>query len=172
MPILNRVNAKVRQRKLHESPLRNYDEDERKAVSESKEVTYRRLHNRMTRAVGRIFSRFHPVTETTPAGRCDAVVKSYDGVSHDLLIEAKPYPDKGSIRIAIGQLFDYRRYRTRQAATDLAVLTINRPPASYLGLLVEHDITALWFGNDNCKRIAGGKGKAWSAIAECIGKRA
>jgi EVE domain len=168
-PILKRVNAKVRQRELHESPLRNYDEDERRAVLESKDVIYRRLHNRMTRALDRIFRRLRPTTETSPAGRCDAIVRDYDGMSRDLLIEAKPYSDKGSIRIAIGQLFDYGRYRTRQAATDPVVLTITRPPTNYIDLLIEHGITAVWFGNENCKQIAGGKGKAWLAIAGCIG---
>jgi len=56
---------------VHESPLKNYDEEERKAVSASKAVTYRKRHNRMTAALERIFTRFHPITETTPAGRCD-----------------------------------------------------------------------------------------------------
>jgi len=170
-PILKGVKAKVRQLKLHESPLRNYDEDERRAVLESKEVIYRHLHNRMTRALDRIFRRLRPTTETSPAGRCDAIVKDYDGMSRDLLIEAKPYSDKGSIRIAIGQLFDYSRYRTRQAATDPVVLTITRPPTNYIDLLIQHGITAVWFGNENCKTIAGGKGKAWLAIAGCIGHR-
>jgi hypothetical protein len=54
-------------------------------------------------------------------------VKNYDEMFRDLLIEVKPDPDKGSIRIAIGQLFDYNRHRARQAATDLVVLTISRP---------------------------------------------
>ena len=123
----------------------------------------------MTAALGRIFSRFNPTTETTPAGRCDAILKNYDGTSRDLLIEAKPDPDKGSIRIAIGQLFDYSRYRARQAATDLAVVTITRPAQDYVDLLIELGITALWFGNESCKQVNGGEGKAWSAIADCIG---
>ena len=55
----------------------------------------------MTAALDRIFEPFHPITETTPAGRCDCILTNYDGTSRDLLIEAKPDPDEGSLRIAI-----------------------------------------------------------------------
>jgi hypothetical protein len=166
--ILKRRNAKMHQGTIHESRLRNYDEEERKAVLTSRTVTYRNRHNTMTAALDRIFSRFHPTTETSPAGRCDGIVKDYNGMARDLLIEAKPDPDKGSMRIAIGQLFDYNRYRARQAATDLAVLTITRPASDYIALLVDLGITALWFGNEGCKQISGGEGKAWSAVAKDI----
>lgn len=60
---------------------------------------------------------------------------SIDDCSRDLLIEAKPDADKGSIRIAIGQLFDYARHRTRQPATELVVLTISSPAPDYIDLL-------------------------------------
>jgi hypothetical protein len=168
-PILKRRNARTHQGTIHESPLLNYDEEERKAVMASRTQTYRNRHNAMTAALDRTFKRFNPTTESSPAGRCDCIVHDYDGTSRDLLIEAKPDPDKGSMRIAIGQLFDYNRYRTRQAATDLAVLTITPPPSDYVDLLNDLGITALWFRNEACKRISGGEGKAWLAVAECIG---
>src|SRR5438132_7271915 len=116
VPLLKRLSRETAQQKVHESPLRKYDEEERRAVLASKTAMYRMRHNKMTTAVNRIFSRFNPNTETSPAGRCDAIIKDYDGVSRDLLIEAKPDADKGSIRIAIGQLFDYARHRARQPA--------------------------------------------------------
>lgn len=167
-PILERLNTKTQPGITHESPLRNYDEEERKAVLASHTVTYRKRHNKMTAALDRIFSGLNPTTETSRAGRCDTIVKDYDGMSRDLLIEAKPDPDKGSMRIAIRQLFDYKRHRTRQAATDLVVLTITRPSRDYIDLLIDLGITAVWFGNESCKQITGGEGKAWTAIAECI----
>ena len=37
-------------------------------------------------------------------------------------------------------------------------------------LLVDLGITALWFGNENCKKISGGEGKAWEAVAAAISK--
>jgi hypothetical protein len=149
-----------------ESPLRSYDEEERKAVRESQTITYRKRHDRMTNALGRIFKGFDFVTKSSPAGRCDAFVRNYDGAARDLLVEAKPEPDKGSIRIAIGQLFDYRRYLPHQAAADLAMLTISQPVRSYIDLLMDLGITALWFDGENCKSIGGGEGKAWSALAK------
>jgi len=167
---LKRTTTQAHQGGVHESPLKNYDQEERKAVLASKAVTYRKRHNRMTAALDRIFTRFHPITETTPAGRCDCILTDYDGTSRDLLIEAKPDPDKGSMRIAIGQLFDYNRYRSRQAATDLALVTISHPAPDYIALLVDLGITALWFGNENCKKISGGEGKAWEAVAAAISK--
>jgi len=48
-------------------------------------------------------------------------------------------------------------------------ITITRPPSDYLALLIDLGITALWFGNETCKQIRGGKGKAWSAISIAIG---
>ena len=167
--VLKQRAAQAHRGGVHESPLKNYDEEERKAVLASKTVTYRKRHNTMTAALNRIFKRFQRITETTPAGRCDCILEDYDGTSRDLLIEAKPDPDKGSLRIAIGQLFDYNRYRSRQSATDLALVTISRPAPDYLALLVDLGITALWFGGEGCKKISGGEGKAWEAVAAAIG---
>ncbi len=171
IPLLKRLSKNTTPQKLHESPLRNYDEEERRAVLASKTATYRKRHNRMTTALNRIFGSFNPTTETSPAGRCDAIIKDYDG-SRDLLIEAKPDADKGSIRIAIGQLFDYARHRSRQPATDLVVLTIPSPAPDYVDLLNDLGITAVWFGDESCERIAGGQGKTWTAIANSIDVKA
>jgi hypothetical protein len=167
VPLLKRLSKKTTPQQIHESPLRNYDQEERSAVLASKTPTYRMRHNRMTTALNRLFASFNPTTETSPAGRCDAIIKDYDG-RRDLLIEAKPDADKGSIRIAIGQLFDYARHRTRQPATDLVVLTIPRPAPDYIDLLNDLGITAIWFGDESCEKIAGGQGKAWAAIANSI----
>lgn len=170
VPLLKRVSKNTTPQKVRESPLRDYDEEERTAILASKSATYRARHNRMTRALSRIFSSFNPTTETSPAGRCDAIIKDYDG-SRDLLIEAKPDADKGSIRIAIGQLFDYARHRARQPATDLVVLTIPSPAPDYVDLLNDLGITAMWFGDASCKKISGGQGKAWSAVANSISSK-
>ena len=167
VPLLKRLSKNTTRQKVHESPLRNYDEEERRAVLASKTATYRMRHNRMTTALNRIFESFNPTTETSPAGRCDAIIKDYDG-SRDLLIEAKPDADKGSIRIAIGQLFDYARHRTRQPATDLVVLTIPSPTPDYVDLLNDLGITAIWFEDESCEQIAGGQGKAWAAISNSV----
>jgi hypothetical protein len=93
----------------------------------------------------------------------------YDRKGRDLLIEAKPDPDMGSIRIAIGQLLDYRRFLPRQPATDLALLTISRPSESHLELLQELQITALWFTAVDCVALEG-SGKAWMPINSLVNR--
>lgn len=101
--------------------------------------------------------------------RYDVLVKDYDRSGRDLLIEAKPDPDRGAMRIAIGQLLDYRRHLPNRVATDLAILTILEPPKSYTELLFDLQISILWFSDETCRKLAGG-GKAWSAVEKIIKK--
>ncbi len=96
--------------------------------------------------------------------RFDALIRNYDGAGRDLLIEAKPDPTRGSMRIAIGQLLDYRRFLPNQAGTDLAVLTISCPTQEYLELLEELQVSAIWFASENCTKLSG-KGSAWDALS-------
>lgn len=63
----------------------------------------------------------------------------------DVVIETKPARGTGSLRIAIGQIFDYRRYLERHGASDTAILTITRPENNYVDLLSDLGITAVWF---------------------------
>ena len=144
--------------------LREYDDAERRSVSRSSELTYRRLHNRMTNALGRAFAPLSPEQGKKRHVEFDVLLPNYDTTGRDLLIEAKPDPDRGSIRIAIGQLFDYRRSLKRAASTDLAILTIGPPERSYLELLLDLGITALWFEEKECKSMRG-SGKAWAAVS-------
>jgi len=95
----------------------------------------------------------------------DVLLRDYDGAGRDLLIEANPDPNKGSLRIAIGQLYDYRRFLSNRAATDLAGLTIGKPDQSYMDLLVsDRGITALWFEDEACRSL-NGDGRAWQLVA-------
>jgi hypothetical protein len=95
--------------------------------------------------------------------RFDVLISNYDATGRDLLIEAKPYPDRGSLRIAIAQLLDYRRFLPHQVGTDLAVLTITRPPQEYMELLQDLQITVLWFEDTGCGALSG-DGKAWKLL--------
>jgi hypothetical protein len=141
--------------------LREYDESERLAVQQSGTLTYRHLHNKMTNAFGQMFGALNPEQGQGSNNRYDVLIRGYGGAGRDLLVEAKPDPNKGSLRIAIGQLYDYRRFLRNRAATDLAVLTIGKPDKSYIDLLVaDRDITVLWFEDETCKRL-NGEGSAW-----------
>jgi hypothetical protein len=91
------------------------------------------------------------------------LIEAYDGSARNLLIEAKPDADRGSIRIAIGQLLDYKRFLAKPGDADLAVLTIGRPKEEYLELLRSLQISSLWFTEDECKKL-GGEGPAWDSL--------
>jgi hypothetical protein len=143
--------------------LRDYDDEERKAVTKSKTITYRNLHNKMTNALKRMLTECKLTQGRNRNCRYDVLVEDYDRAGRDLLIEAKPESDKGSLRIAVGQLLDYRRFLPRRAHTDLAVLTISHPAKSYSDLLLDLQISPLWFTHSKCSTLAG-KGKCWKEL--------
>lgn len=145
------------------APLPSYDDAERKAVQDSQTITYRKRHNTMTNRLTALLPNMKLTQGTSANARYDVLVKDYDGAGRDLLIEVKPDPDKGSIRIGIGQLFDYRRFLPHQAGTDLAILTISRPPDDYVSFLQDLQITPLWFVDDRCTTL-NGDGKVWKSL--------
>jgi hypothetical protein len=143
--------------------LHEFDDDERQAVIKSKTITYRNLHNKMTNALRRMLKGRKLTQGKNRNCRYDVLVEDYDRAGRDLLIEAKPESDKGSLRIAIGQLLDYRRFLPRREDTDLAVLTISHPAKLYTDLLLDLKISPLWFTHNNCSTLAG-KGKIWKEL--------
>ena len=148
-------------------PLPEYDEAERIAVASSKTIHYRDRHDKMTNAVRLILLHAQGIeTGTDPNCKFDMNVISYDG-KRDLLIEAKPDPDRGSIRIAVGQLLDYRCSLPHRAGTDMAFLTITRPDQSYVEFLLDLQITILWFQDETCTKLCG-EGKAWEPVKKLM----
>jgi hypothetical protein len=151
-------------------PLEEYDESERLAVKESGTVQYRHRHNKITNALTGIFAALKPEQGRMSNNRYDVLLRNYDGAGRDLLIEIKPDPDKGSLRIAIGRLYDYRRFLNNSAATDLAVLTICKPDQSHMDLLlVDRGITVLWFEDESCQ-VLNGDGNGWHPLALALQK--
>ena len=145
------------------APLALFDEEERKAVTESSTVVYRKRHNKMTNRLEQLLPD-HKITQGASADcRYDALIENYDGNGRDLLLEAKPDANKGSVRIAIGQLLDYRRFLPNQAGTDLAILTIASPSPSHIELMHDLQITALWFTDESCRRLSG-TGDSWRSL--------
>jgi len=121
----------------------------------------------MTNALKKLFANHVLIEGAEEHCRYDVVIKQYDGTNRDLLIEVKPDPDKGSIRIAIGQLLDYRRFLPHRAGTDLALLTISRPAQTYVDLMLELQISALWFDAESCQRLSG-EGKVWEGLKAAL----
>jgi len=78
-------------------------------------------------------------------------------LTHWQLLEAKATASREAIRMAIGQLRDYRRYYPRRRPS-LAVLVSSRPSANCIKLLTDNRIAAVW-------RTAGGKfsSRRWQA---------
>jgi hypothetical protein len=145
------------------SQLPYLDEAERTATTNSRTIKYRDRHDKMTNRVKDLFQNFNLRRGTDPECRYDVLVKNYDFMGRDLLIEAKPDPDRGAVRIAIGQLFDYRRALPHRIGTDLAILTISRPYQSYVDLLLDLQISVLWFNSEACSTLEG-EGKAWASM--------
>lgn len=150
------------------SVLPDLDVAERLATQQSQTIRYRNRHNKMTNGLKLLCDGWRTL-KRGPAPDCsyDVLIEKYDATGRDLLVEAKPDPDKGSLRIAIGQLFDYSRFLPRRAGTDCAVLTISRPSKSYCDLLLDLQISPIWFRNENCDSLEGA-GKAWEALKDSL----
>jgi hypothetical protein len=143
--------------------LSHFDDEERTAILKGQELVYRQRHNTMTNALGTLLPAFAMTQGDRQECRFDLLISNYDAGGRDLLIEAKPDPDRGSLRIAIGQLLDYRRFLPHPAGTDLAVLTITPPPKEYMEFLHDLQITVQWFADPHCGALSG-DGKAWKAL--------
>jgi hypothetical protein len=155
---------------VSKTTLRYHDDAEREAIRKAASIVFHHLHNTMTRVLGQKFGQLSISQGASENCRFDALIEDYDGNGRNLLIEAKPDPDRGSIRIAIGQLFDYRRFLAKPNSVDLAVLTIGSPTADYLDLLRSLRISALWFTEDTCKNLAG-EGTAWTSLRKHLPDR-
>jgi hypothetical protein len=142
-----------------------FDDAERVAIIRSGERWYRARHNTMTDNLRSILGSFTLTQGNQANCRYDVLIRNYDGTGRDLLIEAKPDSDRGSVRLAVGQLLDYRRFLPGRGGTDLAFLTIRSPEPEYIELLQDLSITAVWFVDESCSTL-NGTGKAWSAISK------
>lgn len=115
-----------------------------------------RLHNSMTNRLTRLCNRARlKIYEGVEPYRYDALVKNYDGNGKDLLIEAKNSTSRSQLRLAVGQLLDYRRGLRRRAVTDLAVLLPEKPSRDSLSFLADVGVHVLWFTDEKLTTIAG-----------------
>jgi hypothetical protein len=121
----------------------------------------------MTTALKRLLPGFTVTQGTHPDCRYDVLIERYAATGHDLLLEVKPDPEKAAIRIAVGQLLDYRRFVPRPAATDLGLLTIRPPDKNYRQFLSELQISAIWFTDEECEALHA-EGVAWEELQESL----
>lgn len=149
------------------TPLPDYDVEEVTSARKFESPGFRKRHNKMTQHLKSLFPGRTLVTSYDQKCNFDVLIRDYDAGGRDLLIEAKPDPDPGAVRIAIGQLLDYRRFLPRTAATDMAVLTISPPSDSHLELLEELQITAIWYTDESCQTLDG-HGRAWAPVRKLL----
>ena len=138
------------------------DEADVQGVAKGGAIQQRRIHNQMTNALRALAAQAGlRVTESTdPAAKHDALVHNYDGRGRDLLVEVKSSTDRGVVRLAVGQLLDYRRSVERPAATDLLVLLPEAPDADTVEYLHAANVRCSWFSKDSRSAVAGD----WSLI--------
>jgi hypothetical protein len=118
-----------------------------------------RLHNSMTNKLVKLCVQFgYKVHEGIEPNKFDALIKNYDGNGKDLLVEAKSSINRSHLRLAVGQLFDYRRGLRRRVATDLAVLLPANPGNDNIAYLRDVGVYILWFNNLKLNKILGDLG--------------
>ena len=116
------------------------------AILRKNRLKVRRLHNALINRFNRALEWKYVLAEST----FDAVVENWKK-GRRLLIEAKPTTagptGRMHLRQAIGQLYDYRlrHFEKTHDQVDLALLTVSKPDASALALLMHLRIEALWF---------------------------
>ncbi|MFF2845539.1 restriction endonuclease [Streptomyces sp. NPDC058001] len=81
----------------------------------------------------------------TPRGERDSLFTDLFNLSENLLVEAKGQATRESIRMAIGQLFDYERYISPRPR--LAILVPSRPRQDLRDLCAALSIQTIWPGD-------------------------
>ena len=92
--------------------------------------------------------------EYQPKGEVQPIYSDAWVEYRNALIEAKNSDSRNAIRLAIGQLYDYRRFH--QAPIQLAVLLHNEPTGDRLDLLRSAGVEAIWEHGPGFRDSAGG----------------
>jgi hypothetical protein len=134
--------------------LRRHVDDDIEFVSKAKKIIQRRRHHTMTNSLRAICGELK--LEEGAGAPClfDALLHAYEDTERSLLIEVKTQTDAPFVRMAVGQLLDYRRMLGGNAAIDLAVLLPRKPGKAILDFLGYVGVKALWFTED-MRRISG-----------------
>jgi len=172
--IAPRLNVPIPVKVVAPSPgsaLPDFDTSEREYLRKAATIRYRQRHNKMMERLKQILIGFKLTQGTNSDCRWDLLVERYEQTGRDLLLELKPDPEKAAIRIAIGQLFDYRRFVVHPAITDIAVLTIGAPHKLYRQLLSDLNVSCVWFKDEGCRALDG-EGSAWEALRKLFAKAA
>ena len=138
-------------------PLGKKDDEDIVIISNGYTGKARRIHNSMTNKLIVICKKLGLRIEEGKyrENRFDALILNYNNNGKDLLIEAKGATSRSDLRLALGQLYDYRRKRSHRAATDLAVLLPEKPNIDDIDFLGDAGINVIWFVNSKLQKLAG-----------------
>ncbi len=151
--IVSEGSAKI---KIQNKPLDQKDDSDIEVIIKTRSQRMIRFHNSMTNNLTKLcHSMGYEVLEGSEPNRFDALIKNYDGKSKDLLIEVKSSIERSHLRLAVGQLFDYRRKLEKRAITDMAILLPEKINKDDIDFLDDIGIHTLWFTNRNMKSIKG-----------------
>jgi hypothetical protein len=133
------------------------DDQDVYAIAKSSSYKFARKHNAMTNSLLAICSlkNLEILEGNDPEALFDALILNFNGAGKNLLIEAKSSIDRGSTRLAIGQLFDYKRFLQIYEPLELAILFPGEPPEIITDLLIELRIHYLFFVDRDFKEISG-----------------
>ncbi|WP_147332946.1 hypothetical protein [Archangium gephyra] len=128
-------------------PIKN--EEDIKVVSDALRTKHRQLHNRMTNRLLNVCKEKNLTVEEGRLQSCrfDALVRNHQ-TGRDLLIEVKSSTAIADIRLAVGQLLDYRRQLPKKETTHIAVLLPSEPGEHVRAFLNDVEARALWFTKD------------------------
>jgi hypothetical protein len=153
-----RLASKIGERnvliKSHGHSLNQKDDNDIEVIKKKGTLTFRRLHNTMTNRLVEIYrTKYLPLEGRDQKNKYDALIMNYNAHGRDLLIEVKSSIERSQLRLAVGQLLDYRRYLPNRTKTDLAVLLPKKPDLDSLNFLKEAKIYAIWFANTELKSL-------------------
>lgn len=120
------------------------DEQDVLAVYEARSVLGRRLHNVLTNKIKERLASYTLYEGVKQSAMFDVLVKNFDHAGTDLIIEIKNSLERSHLRMAIGQLYDYRFCAKTSAAVKLAILLPRRPGDDAIELLQSLHIGLLW----------------------------
>jgi hypothetical protein len=136
-----------------------YEIPPRKYVSEGK-----RLHNKMTNGLTAICTqKGYTVMEGREPFNYDALIQSTSGRGRTVLVEAKSSVARSHLRLAVGQLLDYRRGFSNGRPPALAVLLPGAPSADDAVFAKSVSIDIFWFSDKACKNISGTR-QLWTLL--------
>jgi hypothetical protein len=125
------------------------DEGDVDVIAKAGTVSQRRIHNQLTNMIKESLSQYTLLEGSDKSCMFDVLVKKYDK-KQDLLIEVKSSLERPNIRMAIGQLFDYRYSQKNKdiGMPHTAILLPGAPDYECVQFVESLDIGLLWFEAD------------------------